>query len=118
MKNIRRYYTVELPTDLTDGMSEEAIVDLAILQIKEKQKFYRTPAEWRCVWIRGSQVRMRYSYLDSGNLLTIRFRAAGMTKEEIIQKARLYAVGLNEPTLSATWEIEKINKCSVRIRIV
>ena len=65
MRIIHRYYTVELPTDLTDGMTEEAIVDLAILQIKKKQKVYHTPAGWQCVWIRGSQVRVRYSYRRS-----------------------------------------------------
>lgn len=61
-KQVSRYYTVDLPSDLAEEMTEEALVDLAIAEVRERQKVYRLPVEWRGVWVRGGTVRLRYSY--------------------------------------------------------
>jgi len=59
---VSKYYTVDLPSDLVEEMTTEAVVDLAIEQVRERQKFYRLPVEWRSVWVRGGTVRLKYSY--------------------------------------------------------
>lgn len=56
----RRYYTAWVPADVTDD--DEQAFDLAVLDIKERQRIYRVPAEWSFVWRRGDYVRVCYRY--------------------------------------------------------
>ena len=56
---IRRYYTIEVPEDAV--RSDEEALDLAVLQIKDRQRVYRMPASWHLVWRRGSKVRVCYT---------------------------------------------------------
>ena len=44
------YYDVELPSDLTDGMEGEDVLDLAIIQAREMARDYKIP----CIWFLSS----------------------------------------------------------------
>ena len=43
------YYDVELPEDLTDEMTQDEILDLAILQAREMSHIYAVPCAWYMV---------------------------------------------------------------------
>ena len=55
---IRRYYTIEVPDAVR---SDEEALDLAVLQIKDRQRVYRMPAIWHLVWRRGDKVRVCFT---------------------------------------------------------
>lgn len=65
---IRHYYYDEyLPTDFIEGMSEDEILHHAVTQIRERQKYYRIPAQWELMKIEEkncleTKVRVRYSF--------------------------------------------------------
>ena len=65
MKNVKKnYYTEVLPTDLIDGLSDDHVFDIAVMQIRERQRKYHLPAQWNLVRLDRDTgaVRVRYDH--------------------------------------------------------
>jgi Asp-tRNA(Asn)/Glu-tRNA(Gln) amidotransferase B subunit len=65
MRKISLYYTVDIPSDLMEYMTDDEAFSHAVNEVRERQRKYHIPANWilREINHKNSTVKIRYDYM-------------------------------------------------------